>query len=374
MAYNVKFLKGVASAYAALTAKDVNTFYYTSDDKQLYLGDIKLSNADDLTAAIARIAVNEGHIGNVAELTTAAKASLVAAVNEIKAEIATLTGGEGAEGGITDIIKGVTGDLADLETENKGNLVAAINELVAKTNITIETTDATETEGKKYTVKQGTTTLGVIDIPKDMVVSSGEIVTLADGDVEGKDAGKYIKLTISTGEVLYIAVGDLVDLYKGSQDAGMENLQVKVTVNQDTRVIEAFLGANSVGSTELIDASVTTAKIADAAVETVKIKDGAVTEDKLSAELKSTITAGGNAVKDIQEGTNNGTIKVVTDPTDAEAGSKEVAIHGLKSAAFADSAAFEVAGAANTAETNAKTYVDTALTWGTIANADTETE
>ena len=44
----------------------------------------------------------------------------------------------------------------------------------------------------------------------------------------------------------------------------------------------------------------------------------------------------------------------------------EVAVAGLKSAAYAEASSFEVAGAAKTAEDNAKQYVDTALTWGTF--------
>lgn len=368
MAYNVKFLKGAAAAYTALAAKDANTFYYTSDDNQLYLGEIKLSNANDLAAAIARIAVNEGHIGDVSTLTTAAKASLVAAVNEIKAEIATLTGGEGAEGGIADMIQGVTGDIANLETEAKGNLVDAINEVAAATKITIDTTVTTEGMSKSYNIKQNGTSLGIIDIPKDMVVSKGEVVTLAEGEVEGYDAGKYIKLTIANGDVLYVAAASLVDIYKGSQDAGMENLKVRVTVNQDTRVIEAFLAPNSVGTTELVDGAVTTAKIEDGAITSDKIEAGAITKELLSTELKTIVGGIQSAVTKVESGENNGTIKVTNfnAETGAEA-SVEVAVKGLGSAAYTAATAYDAAGSATTAETNAKSYTDEALTWGTIA-------
>jgi hypothetical protein len=53
----------------------------------------------------------------------------------------------------------------------------------------------------------------VINIPKDMVVSKGEVVELADGEIEGKAAGTYIKLTIANGGELYINTTDLVDVY-----------------------------------------------------------------------------------------------------------------------------------------------------------------
>lgn len=61
---------------------------------------------------------------------------------------------------------------------------------------------------------------------------------------------------------------------------------------------------------------------------------------------------------DITTGATQGTIAV--DGTD-------VAVNGLKSAAFAETTAFDAAGAADQALTNAKAYVDAALTWGSLA-------
>ena len=60
---------------------------------------------------------------------------------------------------------------------------------------------------------------------------------------------------------------------------------------------------------------------------------------------------------DIVESSTNGAISVK---------GTDVAIHGLKSAAYTDSSAYDPAGSASTAETNAKAYTDTALTWGTF--------
>lgn len=54
MAYNVTFLKGTKQQYLALTVKNANTFYYL-DDKELYLGTIKLSNGDEIAQLISRI-------------------------------------------------------------------------------------------------------------------------------------------------------------------------------------------------------------------------------------------------------------------------------------------------------------------------------
>lgn len=53
----------------------------------------------------------------------------------------------------------------------------------------------------------------LINIPKDMVVSSGEVVT----DPEGQEPGTYIKLTLanSANDILYIPATKLVDTYTG---------------------------------------------------------------------------------------------------------------------------------------------------------------
>ena len=57
MALNVKFLKGTAAKYAEYIEQakiEATTFYYI-DEKDLYLGLIKLSNAEDLSNAVASI-------------------------------------------------------------------------------------------------------------------------------------------------------------------------------------------------------------------------------------------------------------------------------------------------------------------------------
>ena len=65
MALNVKFLKGSSIGYSSMVSKNEDTFYYTTDDKNLYLGEIKLSIGIDLAAAIERITTNEQEIASL---------------------------------------------------------------------------------------------------------------------------------------------------------------------------------------------------------------------------------------------------------------------------------------------------------------------
>ena len=190
---------------------------------------------------------------------------------------------------------------------------------------------------KIYTLKQGTTTIGNINIPKDMVVKSGTV----EVNPTGKDEGTYIVLTLAnaTEDKIYVNVGTLVDIYKAKAEAA----QVQVAIDPTTREISASIVAGSIGTTEL----------ADLAVTTVKIAEGNVTKSKLSTEVQTSLGLADSAVQSIAAGTNNGTISV--DGT-------EVSVTGLKSAAFADTSAFDAAGTAetkaNAALESAKTYAD----------------
>lgn len=88
MAYNVKFKRLSLENYNALPSKDIYTFYYVGND--LYLGEIKLSNASDLTAALISLSEVEidvtnleSFVGNLSSLNTSSKTNLVSAINEV---------------------------------------------------------------------------------------------------------------------------------------------------------------------------------------------------------------------------------------------------------------------------------------------------
>lgn len=407
---NVKFLKGTVEQYNTAT-KDANTFYYVGGT-DLYLGEIKLSNAADLTAAIANITSNDE------------------AIKAVQAELKKLVGEESEKSiqtMIDDSVKAVDDKIGntELETTNK-TLSGAINELKAAigtggTAAVVTMTESTpEGYAKAYTIKQGETAVGTINIPKDMVVSSGKLVT----NPEGQTAGTYIELTLANndGSKIYIDVKDLIDIYSAVDNAS----EVQVAVTADGKI-----------SASLVDSGISTAKLADNAVTTLKIADENVTKAKLSTEVKNLLdnaatqanldtvsgkvsaletaigeggsvstqitteiekldkadtAVAGKYVSAVSEtdgiitvsredlptytlatGATNGTVKL---------NDSEVAVAGLKSAAYADTTAFDAAGSAsaaqeaaeatattkaNAAETNAKAYTDSALTWGTIS-------
>ena len=173
---------------------------------------------------------------------------------------------------IKNDIKNVTdavGNITQLNTTAKTNVVSAINEIKSIVNdqagnVSIESGVTTSGMLKSYTVKQGDTVIGVIDIPKDLVVSEGSVVV----NPEGQEEGTYIKLLIANQDApLYINVGTLVDIYKVHENA----TQIQLVINSSTREISATIVAGSVGSIELADDAVTTVKIADANVTFAKL-------------------------------------------------------------------------------------------------------
>lgn len=132
------------------------------------------------------------------------------------------------------------------------------------------------------------TLIGKIDIPKDLVVTAGKVVTVtggidSDGEATTVADGTYVKLTIANQtEKVYINVADLCDVYTPA--AGATQVQLAISA---TNEISASLVAGGVGATEL----------ATDAVTTVKIADDAVTADKVAIAAHSeTQTAGADGL------------------------------------------------------------------------------
>lgn len=243
------------------------------------------------------------------------------------------------------------GTLDDLKTDVKSNLVAALNEIKdaldsAKTEAKVTIDDgAPVTEGylKTYSIKQNGVEVGKIDIPKDLVVTAGSIVVNPEGQTEGT----YIKLVIANQEApIYINVADLVDVYIAQ--AGAAQVQIAIS---DQNVISATIVAGSISATEL----------ATDAVETAKIKDKNVTKAKLEDSVQTSLGKADTAVQTVTTGEANGQIKV-----DGVA----VDVAGLKSAAYAETSAFDAAGAASAVLGTESDDKDANTVYGAKAYAD----
>lgn len=213
---------------------------------------------------------------------------------KIKAKVAaddaaTLASAKSAVTEAKNAVDAKIGTLDDLTMTNKTDLVVALNEVAASVEaggtgsvIKISTETTTEGYAKSYTFTQGATKLGVIDIPKDMVVSSGTV----EKDPIGQPAGTYLVLTLAnaTNDKVYINVGTLVDIYTAKAAA----TQIQLAIDSTTREISATIVAGSVTATELAADAVITAKIAD----------GNVTKAKLSTEVQTSLGKADSAIQE----------------------------------------------------------------------------
>lgn len=153
-----------------------------------------------------------------------------------------------------------------------------------------------------HLTKNGSNVGAAINIPKDMVVSSGSV----EVNPAGKPEGTYLVLTLAnaTSDKIYISVDDLIEYVTGGTAT---------------------------------DGIITTS-VSDDFVLTATINDGTITLAKLSNDLQTAVGRANSSVQSVTTGTANGTIKV-----DGTA----VSIYGLKSAAYTESSAYDAAGAAS---------------------------
>ena len=280
---NVKFLSGSYAQYSSLAVKDPNTLYFV-DSGQLFKGDVSYSDQIVVVSALpdtliaGKVYVNTtdksvtyydgtsstvvvpATVGTIGDSTPDTDLANVKAIKDfVAAEIAkipaqvdytvTLVDDVTADGELTKqtIKQGKSGSEKEVGTivvpDLKMEVKAAPNEGYLKT----------------YQFTYGTGSTFEIDIPKDLVVTSGEIIVVnSSSPVSGLTDGTYLKLTIANQtEPVYIDVKDLCDVYTGK--TATDGVSVSVS---ETNEISATLVGKAVTEANLEDTLAT--KITDA--------------------------------------------------------------------------------------------------------------
>lgn len=147
------------------------------------------------------------------------------------------------DGSLADVAK--SGAAADVSIADEGGKITAttvegalaeLAEAISATSTAGAVTCVKDTEAEgvaaRYTFSQGGIPIAnaVIDIPKDMVVKSGKVVT----NPEGKPAGTYLVLTLAntTEDKIYIDVTTLIEYVTGGETA-----EIAVSVDPTTHVV-----------------------------------------------------------------------------------------------------------------------------------------
>ena len=303
--------------------------------------------------------------GTLNDLTTTAKGNLVGAINEVDANIGTVTFTEGGSAkeasNLTEAINLIDAKLMSTSNSLTGDITSRINELdgeidainnastgilaQAKADAKSKADAAQSAAESKVTalqdgaVKTNTDNITAMDKAyKDADTALGNRLTTAEGDITALETS--LSETGTTGKAIADnkkAIAAMDTAYKAADtalDGRVDTLESDNTTNKSnitnlqTAVNNLNTGTNSVSN-----------QIAKA------LEVYSTTE-----EMNTAIT--NNAVNTVESGSDNGTIAV---------DGQDVAVTGLGSAAYTASSAYDAAGSAATAKSEA------------VATAKTET-
>ena len=283
MASNVKFLTGSYAQYVSLTQKSDDTLYFL-DNGQLFKGAVSYSDQIAVVSALpdtlvaGKVYVNTtdksvtyydgttstvvvpATVGTIGDSTPDTDLANVKAIKDfVAAEIAKIPAQVDYTVTLVDETAG-TGELTK-QTIKQGK-VGSETEVgtIVVPDLKMEV-KATPNDGylKTYQFTYGTGSAFEIDIPKDLVVESGEVIVVTDdAPVSCLTNGTYLKLVIVNQTVpVYIDVKDLCDVYTGK--TATDGVSVSVSASNE---ISATLVGKAVTEANLEDTLAT--KISDA--------------------------------------------------------------------------------------------------------------
>lgn len=267
----------------------------------------------------------QAEVGNLADKVTKLETANTENKNAIAAVKATADKAVVANTAITKStdFSVVKYDAKGLVTEGKvltAAEVPGLSALETKVNKIGVTAKETANAGylKSYTFTGPNGTPIDIDIPKDLVVKSGEVITATTetGLVKGD---KYIKLTIADQDEspIYIAVKDLVDVYTAQADAEKVQLaisgtnEISATIKPGS-IAKADLATDVRGSLDKADAAAPQTALDAANAEIVKIKADVAAHGVKSVTASGTGYVTAKATTDTKTG--EATIAVASTP------------------------------------------------------------
>ena len=271
---SVKFLSGTYAQYSALPTKDANTLYFI--DGQIFKGDVSYTDQIVVVSALpdtlvaGKIYVNTtdksvtyydgatstvvtpATVGAIGDSTPDTDLANVKAIKDfVAAEIAKIPAAIDYTVTLVDDAAGENELTKQTIKQGKAGSEAAIGSIVVP-NLKMEV-KAAPNNGylKTYQFTYGTGSAFEIDIPKDLVVESGEVIVVADDSpVSGLTNGTYLKLVIANQtNPVYVNVKDLCDVYTGKTVT--DGVSVAISASNE---ISATLAGKAVAEANLDDA------------------------------------------------------------------------------------------------------------------------
>ena len=285
---SVKFLSGSYAQYVSLTQKSDDTLYFLSNG-QLFKGEVSYSDQIAVVSALpdtlvaGKVYVNTtdksvtyydgttstvvvpATVGTIGDSTPDTDLANVKAIKDfVAAEIAKIPAAVDYTVTITDETAG-TGELTKqtIKQGESGSEVEIGTIVVPDLKMEVK---ATPNDGylKTYQFTYGTGSAFEIDIPKDLVVESGEVIVVTDdAPVSGLTNGTYLKLVIvGQTEPIYIDVRDLCDVYTGK--TATDGVSISVSASNEI-------------SATLVGKAVTEANLEDTLAQKIADADAALT-------------------------------------------------------------------------------------------------
>ena len=280
---NVKFLTGSYAQYVSLTQKSDNTLYFL-DNGQLFKGSVSYSDQIAVVSALpdtlvaGKVYVNTtdksvtyydgttstvvvpATVGTIGDSTPDTDLANVKAIKDfVAAEIAKIPAQVDYTVTLVDETAGTGEKTKQTIKQGKSGSEKEVGTIVVP-DLKMEV-KGTPNDGylKNYQFTYGTGSTFEIDIPKDLVVTAGEIIVVnSSSPVSGLTDGTYLKLTIANQtEPVYIDVKDLCDVYTGKTVT--DGVSVSVSASNE---ISATLVGKAVTEANLEDTLAT--KINDA--------------------------------------------------------------------------------------------------------------
>lgn len=263
MASNVKFLSGSYAQYSSLAVKDANTLYFV--DGQLFKGEVSYTDQIVVVASLpdtlvaGKVYVNStdksvtyydgttstvvvpATIGSIGDSTPDTDLANVKAIKDfVAAEIAKIPAQVDYTVTLVDETAGTGEKTKQTIKQGKSGSEKEVGTIVVP-DLKMEV-KAAPNDGylKTYQFTYGTGSTFEIDIPKDLVVTAGEIIVVnSSSPVSGLTDGTYLKLTIANQtEPVYIDVKDLCDVYTGKTVTD----GVSVSVSASNEISAALVG------------------------------------------------------------------------------------------------------------------------------------
>ena len=237
---DVLFKSGTYAQYTGLASKDDNTLYFI--DGQIFKGNVAYTDQVVVVSALpgtltaGKVYINTTDksvtyydgttstvvvpetVGTIGDATPDADLANVKAIKDfVAAEIAKIPAQTDYTVTLTDEIAGTGEKTKQTLKQGASGSEQTIGTIVVP-DLKMEV-KATPNDGylKTYQFTYGTGTTFEVDIPKDLVVESGEVIVVTDeSPVSGLVNGTYLKLVIvNQTDPIYIDVKDLCDVYTG---------------------------------------------------------------------------------------------------------------------------------------------------------------